>query len=230
MRRQDFRVMSDTSPALKSAVFSRAEETANAITHGCGLLLSLVGAVYLIPRAAASGGIGWIVACGVYALSLAAVYTASTLSHALIESPRLALYRRLDQALIYILIIATYTPLSVAYLRGAWWSTFLGLLWTIALLGFVFKLVSGHRVEIVALATYVALGWLPVLSAPTMMQVAPPPTLWWILIGGLCYTFGTVFLFCDKRVRYFHAVWHIFVLAGSSFHFFAILRIAETVN
>ena len=222
--------MSDAHNSQESAVFCQAEETANAITHGSGMLLSVVGAACLIPRAVASGGIGLIVACSIYVLALTAVYAASTVSHTFIESPRLALYRRLDQGFIYILIIATYTPVSVAYLHGAGWSTFLGLLWTIALFGFVFKLVSGHRLEIVALTSYVALGWLPIVSAPTLIRVAPSSVLWWMLIGGLCYTVGTIFLFCDKRVRHFHAIWHMFVIAGSGFHFFAILHIAGTAG
>jgi len=222
--------MSDAQQSHNSTVFCQAEETANAITHGIGMLLSLAGAVFLILRVVSSGRVVLIVACSVYALALVAVYTTSTLSHTFTESRQLPLLRRLDQAFIYVLIVATYTPLSVAYLHGVWWWTFLGLMWMIALIGLVFKLVSAHRVEFVALASYVMLGWMPIMAAPALIHIAPPRALWWILIGGLCYTIGTVFLFCDKRVRHFHAIWHMFVIAGSSFHFFVIVHIVSTLT
>lgn len=222
--------MAEEEAARRSGVFHPGEEKVNAVTHGMGMLLSIVGAVVLMLRVVPTGRGGLIAACGAYALALVAVYTTSTLSHAFSQPWLLRLLRRLDQGFIYLLIVATYTPISVAYLHGVWWSAFLGLMWTIAFTGFVFKQVSAHRVAIVAIGSYVVLGWMPVIAAPAVIKAAPPFVLQWILIGGLCYTFGTVFLLFDKLVRHFHAVWHLLVIAGSSFHFFAILFIASTAG
>jgi hemolysin III len=202
------------------------DEIANSITHGIGLALSLVGAVALVMIAARTGDTRAIVGCLVYSASLVAVYAASTLSH-LFWQPRLRrVFRMLDQGCIYLLIAGTYTPLSLRYLRDGYWWILLATMWTIAIVGFCSKVFLAHRVESVATIAYVAMGWLPVLAAKPMIAVAPTRCLWMMLIGGLCYTVGTLFLTFDRKALYLHAMWHICVIAGSAVHYFAILQYA----
>lgn len=210
--------------ATRLAVFDRwrVEEKINSVTHALGLLLSLVGFELLLVRTSRLGDALQIAGCLIYASALVAVYAASTLSHSF-EQPRLRrLFRILDQAFIFLLIAGTFTPLSLTYLRdGAWWWLF-GLVWTIALGGFISKAVFAHRVDTVSTALHVTLGWLPVLAIKPMLAAVPGGLLWSMLYGGLCYTLGIYFLMRDDRYPYFHAVWHLLVIAGSAFHFWGI--------
>ena len=206
-----------------SPLAQRSEEPINAVTHGLGLLLSIAGAWWLCDAAAHSGDVARMTTCGVYAASLVAVYLFSTLSH-MFESPRPRhVLRVLDQAFIYFLIVGTYTPVAVEYLQGGLNPTLLIVMWGIALVGFLSKTVVRHRIESISTASYLLLGWLPVLSVPAAWLRMPPPAIWLFVAGGLCYTFGVIFLLYDRRVRYFHAMWHLFVMAGSASHFAAIL-------
>lgn len=211
------------SHTLRVELRSIAEETANMITHGLGFLLSLVAAVVLMTTVVLHGDTWRIVGCGLYATSLVLVYLMSTLSHSFTQAHRRRFYRILDQGCIYLLIVGTYTPFALAYLRTVPWLAFLGLMWAIALTGFFSKVLYAHRVEKVSIIACLVLGWMPVISAPTLMGLADPTGLWWMLFGGLCYTVGTVFLVLDYLRIYFHAVWHLFVIAGSTWHFLAIL-------
>lgn len=206
------------------AALSPSEEFANWLTHGCGTLASIMGAIVLIS-AAAQTSLNWMVAgCTIYAGTLVAVYAASTLSHAVRHPPLRSLFRRVDQALIYLLIAGTYTPFGLTYLcDGSWW-LLLTAMWGVALVGFCSKLLFAHRVEAVSIATYVLLGWLPVMAFGRVAEVVPPAAVLWILAGGMCYTLGTIFLACDGKVRYFHAVWHLLVVAGSTCHFLLMLH------
>lgn len=202
---------------------SPSDELVNAVTHAVGLALSLIGALVMAAAVAANGGTWRVIGCGVYLASLVAVYAMSTLSHTA-QSPKWkSLFRRLDQGFIYLLIAATYTPFSLAYLRsGVWWAL-LAAMWAVALFGFAAKVFFAHRVEAVSIVSYLVLGWMPIVAAPTMIRVMPIGAFWWGLSGGICYTLGTLFLMNDDRVPHFHAVWHVCVIAGSACHFFAIL-------
>ncbi len=202
------------------------DEIANSITHGIGLALSVVGAAVLIVAAVRTGGLREVLGCSIYGASLVAVYAASTLSH-VVQQPRLRRrFRMLDQGCIYLLIAGTYTPLALQYLRNGYWWVLLAVMWTIAVAGFFSKVILAHRVEAVATILYVLMGWLPVLAAKPMIAAAPAACLWMMLVGGLCYTVGTIFLTFDRKALYLHAVWHIFVIAGSTVHYFAILHYA----
>ncbi len=202
---------------------SSVEEFVNRITHGAGLVLSIVGAIVLVVCAASLGDAWRVVGCSVYAMALIAVYTASTLSHSFSSSRMRHLFRILDQGLIYLLIAATYTPFALAFLRHGWWWLLLGLIWTIAIFGFLSKVLFAHRVEAVSIWIYLLLGWMPCIAGWPLIEAVPASGLWWIVIGGLCYTIGTVFLIFDEKVFHFHAVWHLCVIAGSTCHFLAIL-------
>jgi hemolysin III len=208
----------------------REEEKVNGATHALGLLLSVVGFELLLVRAFRFADAWQIAGCIVYASALVAVYAASTLSHAF-NHPRLRrLFRILDQAFIFLLIAGTFTPLSLTYLRsGAWWLLF-GVVWCIALAGFLSKAVFAHRVDAVSTALHVTLGWLPVLAFKPMLAVVPGGLLWSMFYGGICYTAGTFFLMRDERFPYFHAVWHLLVIAGSAFHFWGIYWYCATAT
>jgi hemolysin III len=201
---------------------SVAEEIINSVTHGVGLILSLAGGVILLTRVLAQPD-GWRLAgCGIFATALVAVYAASTLSHAIAQPAWRRAFRILDQGCIYLLIAGTYTPFALEYVRfGRWWWFFV-VMWAAALVGFLSKLLFAHRINAVTIWSYVVLGWLPVFPTWAYLDLVPWGALVWILVGGLCYTAGTVFLVLDRRHLHFHAIWHLFVVAGSVCHFSAV--------
>ena len=219
-------------PQRTSAVWDRApvEERLNVLTHAVGFVLSLLGAAALAVTVLQHGDAWRIAGCMVYVASLVGVYAASTLSHSCRTPHRKVFFRALDQAFIYLLIVATYTPFSLAYLRSGPWWLLLGAMWAVALFGFFAKLFFFHRVNAVSIWLYLALGWLPIVSATSLVGVVPAAALWWMLIGGICYTLGTVFLIYDQRVLHFHALWHVCVIAGSTCHFLAILLFVAPVG
>jgi hemolysin III len=210
--------------ALTGTTFrlSQSEELANSITHGIGLVLSLVGAV-VMTTVYGSDDPWRIAGCSVYLTSLIAVYAMSTLSHCIQDPRRRSFYRALDQGSIYLLIAATYTPFSMAYLHtGPWW-VLLGLVWLVALWGFLSKVLLRHRVEAVSMWPCVILGAMPFVAIPTLLGMLSLAALWWMLFGVACYVTGLWFWLNDRKVRHFHAVWHLLVIAGSMSHFMGIL-------
>jgi len=212
-----------TSPLGVCRGRTAVEELANAVTHGIGLALAVVGAVLMVLSVWRYGDAWRMVGCGVYLASLIAVYAMSTLSHGCTSPRWKARFRALDQGFIYFLIAATYTPFSLAYLRtGPWW-LLLGVIWAVAIWGFLTKVVFTRRVEAVSVWPCLMLGWMPAVSVPSMLELVPATAFWWMLAGGVCYTVGTIFLTLDEKVRHFHAVWHLLVIAGSTCHFLAIL-------
>jgi hemolysin III len=198
------------------------EEIANVITHGIGLLLSIAGFVVLLVLAALRGTAWHIVACSIYGATLICLYAASTLYHAVI-SPRVKRALRIfDHSAIYLLIAGTYTPFLLVSLRGPWgWSLF-GVIWGLALAGVLFKFWFVERFAILSTAVYIAMGWLVVIAAKPVITHLPLTAIIWLLAGGLAYTGGVIF-FAAKRIPYSHAIWHLFVLAGSICHYFAVL-------
>lgn len=201
-----------------------SDEFLNTLTHGFGAILAVFGARLMLGSFAAQGDKWIVTACGVYLFSLVGVYAMSTLSHAAMTPKWKYVFRQLDQGFIYLLIVATYTPFSLAYLDGAIWNVLLGVMWTVALVGFTSKVFFAHRVDCVSVASPLLLGWAPAVALPTLFQHAPPGALDLILGGGVCYTVGTVFLIYDGCVKHFHAVWHLCVIAGSAFHFYGLLN------
>jgi len=210
-----------TIPTSPSQLSSN-EEFENFVTHGIGLVLSLAGVAVMV--AVLGNGDSWRVAgCSIYLASLIGVYLMSTLSHTF-ESPRLrSFFRALDQGTIYLLIAATYTPFSMAYLHSTFWFVLLAIVWTVAFWGFFSKVFFSHRLESVSMWPCIVLGGIPFVSLPALMGVVSIAALWWMLLGIACYTFGLVFWMNDHRVRHFHAVWHVLVIAGSTCHFVGIL-------
>lgn len=199
------------------------EEMANTLTHGFGVLISLLASVALMATIFARGTVGQMIGCGVYCLSLIGVYAMSTMSHAIQQPERKRLYRMLDQGVIYLLIAGTYTPIVVSYMPPiAWCWVVFSLMWTVAISGFVSKVFWAHRIEKVAIYIYVLLGWVPVSISYPMVSVMPAELFAGMFLGGVFYTVGTYFLLNDHKRPFNHAIWHILVIAGSASHFAAI--------
>ncbi len=211
-----------TSEFLDLGDFRPVGEGLNFLTHALGLLLSLAAAVVLMRAVWNCGDRPLIIGCGVYAASLVAVYGASTLSHAF-HRPRLRhLFRTLDQVCIFFLIAGSFTPWALTYYREGWGAVLLSALWVLALCGAMFKLLV-KGLNNVATAGYVLLGWLPILATKQILERVPPAALAWLVGGGVLYTLGTWFLSRDIRFPYFHAVWHLFVIAASACHFAGVM-------
>jgi hemolysin III len=211
--------LEDRSPAVKVP----GAEIVNAVSHGVGLALSIVGATILIAGAQLQGDAYRLAGCTIFAATLIAVYAASTLSHIPFSPRPRHLFRSLDQGFIYLLIVGTGTPFALTYLRTGWWFLFYGVMWTLALCGFVSKALFSHRVERVATWAYLLLGWVSIATLPSLARAAPVAVWLGVLLGGLFYTCGTLFLARDDKHRYYHAIWHLFVGAGSACHFLTIL-------
>jgi hemolysin III len=194
---------------------------ANAITHGIGALLAVAGAVYLIA-ASTRGGAWHIVCCSVFAGTLVLVYVCSTLYHSLVRTRARHVFQVLDHASIYLLIAGTYTPFTLLSLRGRLgWFVF-GVEWALAVAGVVFKSFAVDRFEVASALVYLFQGWFVVFAARPLLHAIGWHGIAWLGAGGLAYTLGIVF-FAFDRLRYFHAAWHVFVLAGSIAHYVAIL-------
>jgi hemolysin III len=194
---------------------------ANAITHGIGAAFALAGAVYLIS-ASMRGTIWQAASCAVFASTLVLVYLCSTLYHSLVRTRARHLFRILDHSSIYLLIAGTYTPFTLVSLRGPVGWLLFGVVWGLALAGVVFKCFAVDRFALASALVYLFQGWFVVFAARPLLQAIGWHGMMWLGAGGLAYTLGIVFFALD-RLRYFHAAWHIFVLAGSVAHYFAIL-------
>jgi hemolysin III len=193
----------------------------NAITHGIGAILAVAGAIYLI--AASTRGSAWVVAsCTVFSATLVLVYVCSTLYHSLVRTRARHVFQVLDHSAIYLLIAGTYTPFTLVSLHGTLgWSVF-AVEWALAIAGVIFKSFAVGRFAIASALVYLFQGWFGVFAARALTQAIGTHGVAWLAAGGLAYTLGIVFFALD-RLRYFHAAWHIFVLAGSIAHYVAIL-------
>lgn len=194
---------------------------ANAITHGIGAALAVVGGIYLIA-ASTHGTIWQLVGCSVFAVTLVLVYLCSTLYHSLVRTRARHVFQVLDHAAIYLLIAGTYTPFTLVSLRGPVGWTLFGVVWGLAAAGVIFKSFAVDRYQVASALVYLFQGWFVVVAARPLVEAIGWRGIMWLGAGGLSYTLGIVFFALDRR-RYFHAAWHLFVLAGSAAHYFAIL-------
>jgi hemolysin III len=203
------------------------EEIANAITHGLGLAGAAVAAPLLVTAAVRRGDAWQVLGAAVFAATLLLMYLASTLYHACPAARRAAAKRRLrtlDHAAIYLLIAGTYTPFLLGPMRGPWGWGLLAAEWTLAVLGVAAKVRFGFRWPRLSTGVYLAMGWLAVVALRPLVAGVGPRGVAWLLAGGLCYTAGVAFYATDWRLRYGHAVWHLFVAGGSACHVWAALR------
>ena len=202
---------------------SRAEELANSLSHGLGLLAALFGVPWLVADAARRGDAAFIAGVSLFSATVLLLYLTSTLYHALPTGRAKRVFRILDHASIFLLIAGTYAPFTLGVLRGPWgWSLF-GIVWSLAIAGIALKASGRVSHPIFSTGIYLLMGWLVVVAIDPMFAAVPPAGLLWLLAGGLFYTTGVAFFALDSWVPYAHPIWHLFVLAGTACHYFAIL-------
>ncbi len=198
------------------------EEIASALTHGLGAAAALAGGAVLITLAALYGD-GWqLSAAIVFGITLLLLYVASTLYHAIQHPVVKGRLKVFDHCAIYLLIAGTYTPFTLIGLRDTvgWW--LFAVIWALAFFGVIFKLFYTGRFELISTLVYIAMGWLIVVAAKPVMNALDPWTFGWLLGGGVAYTLGT-FFYHRPKMQYSHAVWHMFVIAGSVCHYIAVM-------
>ena len=202
--------------------YSFLEEIFNSITHGLGILLSIAALVLLIVFASLYGSAKHIVSCTIFGTTLILLYTASTLYHSLRKPHAKKVLKIIDHSCIYTLIAGTYTPFMLVVIRGALgWSIFV-LMWALTIAGISYKIFFAHRFKIISTIAYLLMGWIIIFVIKPLVDGLPIGGILWLIAGGLAYTLGTIF-YLGKKIPYNHAIWHLFVLAGSTCHFFAVL-------
>ncbi len=201
--------------------YPRSEEIANRLTHGVGALLGVAGLVLMVVASARHGDAWHVVSTAIFGTTLVLLYTASTAYHSVEGEKLRLLLRKFDHAAIFLLIAGTYTPFVLVTLRGVWgWSLF-GVVWGLAVVGVALKFWFAGRFELVSTLIYVAMGWLVMIAIKPLMAALSADGMKLLVAGGLCYTGGAGF-YLWKRLPYHHAIWHLFVLAGSSCHWAAV--------
>lgn len=204
--------------------YPQREELANTVTHGVGAVVSLVAGVALIALAAMGGDPWRIVGASVFSASLVLLYTASAVYHGAPGGPAKFRLEIADHCAIFVLIAGTYTPFTLVSLRGAWgWGLF-SVIWGLAVAGVALKLVFATRFALLSTLIYIAMGWLVVVAAGPMIQALPLTTLLLLVAGGVTYTAGTLF-YHNHRIPFAHAIWHLFVIAGSALHYLAVATV-----
>ena len=201
--------------------YSVTEEIAHTISHGLGMLLSIAGLAIMLGFSSANGDIWHVISSSIYGTTLILLFASSTLYHGT-RNPKLKpVYQKLDHAAIYLLIAGTYTPFLLVNLRGPWGWSLLGFIWTVALFGVLFEFIKWKPFKRLSLALYLGMGWVALIAVDPMLKLVDTGGLVLLLIGGLTYSLGVIF-YVWHRLSFNHAIWHLFVLAGSAFHFFAI--------
>lgn len=197
-------------------------ERFNSMTHLAGAGLAVVGAAWLVTQAALVGDPWKIVSFSIYGAMLVALYVASTLYHSVRGRAKVIL-QKLDHCSIYLLIAGSYTPFALVSLRGPWGWSLLGAVWTLALIGIVQEIWFAKGQRVLSLVIYVVMGWLALLAVSPLWDALTSTGFAWLAAGGILYSVGIVFYVADRRWRHSHGVWHLFVLGGSSCHFFTVL-------
>lgn len=202
--------------------FSKKEEIANSITHGIGVALSIAALVVLIVFSSLYGNVWHIVSFTLYGTSMVLLYTSSTLLHSFPEGKVKDFFEIMDHSSIYFFIAGTYTPFLFVVVEGALGWTIFGIVWGIAIAGTVFKSFFAKKYLFTSTAMYVVMGWFIVFAWKPLTEVLPSEAIQLLVIGGLLYTVGSIF-YVWRAFPFHHAVWHVFVLAGTIFHFFCVL-------
>jgi len=202
---------------------SQPEEFANSLSHGIGLIAAIVGAPFLIIHAMRHGDTKFIVGTSVFAVVTILLYLASTLYHILPIGKIKRVFNVIDHSIIFLLIAGTYTPFTLGVLRGAWGWTLFGIVWGLALVGVTLKAFNKASHPILSTGLYLLMGWIVVIAIHPLVTRMPTAGLLWLVAGGLFYTAGVAFYATDSRLQYGHLIWHLFVLAGTACHYFAVL-------
>jgi hemolysin III len=202
--------------------YQLGEEIANSVTHGVGAVLAIAGSVVLVVMAALHGTVWHVVGCAVFGGTLVVLYTASTLYHSIPHARARSVLQVLDHTAIYLLIAGTYTPFMLVTLRGPWGWSLLGVVWAVAVAGISLHTTSlGRRMHILRVVLYIIMGWVGIVAFRPLVVTLGATGTGLVLAGGVAYTAGVAF-YASKR-RYSHAIWHVFVLAGSALHYTAVL-------
>ena len=202
---------------------SQREEISNSFSHGVGLVAALVGTPFLIMHALRIGDAGFIVGTSVFSMSMILLYLASTLYHAWPIGKAKRCFRIIEHSVIFILIAGTYTPLTLGVLRGAFGWTLFGVIWSLAIAGVALKAFYKTAHPILSTGLYLLMGWLIVIAVVPLFARMSTAGLFWLVAGGLSYTAGVAFFATDSRLKYGHLIWHLFVIAGTTCHYFMVL-------
>ena len=207
----------------RSRAQTRGEEFANSLSHGVGLALAVAALPILVHGATLRGGAAGVVGASLFAGTAVVLYFVSTLYHAMPAGRAKLWLNRLDHASIYLFIAGSYMPFLLGVLRGAWGWALFGVVWAAAALGIVSKLLDRLKHPLWSTGLYVAMGWVALIAVAPLVERMSASGLAWLVAGGLSYTAGAVVFLFDSKLRYAHFVWHLFVIGGSSCHFFAAL-------
>ena len=201
--------------------YSTGEEIANSITHGIGVLLAIIGLVAMLITAGANGSASHVVSSSIFGATLILLYLASTLYHSIPGMRIKRVLKTLDHSAIFLLIAGTYTPFVMVSLRGAWgWSLF-GTIWGLAIVGIIIQLTPLAKIKTLSVGLYLAMGWVAIIAVKPMVAALNLSGFTLLLLGGITYSIGVIF-YVWKKLPYGHAIWHLFVLGGSIFHFFTV--------
>ncbi|HQB97767.1 MAG: hemolysin III family protein [Candidatus Cloacimonadaceae bacterium] len=203
---------------------SLGEEIANSITHGVGVVLSIAALVILVIYAARISDTWKIVSFSIYGATMIALFLSSTLYHAFHQPYVKRFFRILDHSSIFLLIAGTYTPVTIGAMRGGWGWTLFGVIWGLTLVGIILKIFAMSKLKWVSTVVYLLMGWIVIIAIKPLLASVPKGFLAWMLAGGAAYSFGVIF-YIAKKMPYHHALWHLFVLAGSICHFFGMLTL-----
>ncbi|MBT1248607.1 MULTISPECIES: hemolysin III family protein [unclassified Thermosipho (in: thermotogales)] len=204
--------------------YSLSEEIANAITHGIGALIALFGLVWLIVYASMSGGVLKIVSFTIFGVTLFLLYLISTLYHGISYRKAKAIFEIMDHSAIFLLIAGTYTPFLLLVISGRLGWILFSIMWVLATIGIIFKVFFVKEYMIISTLIYIAMGWMIVFFIRNLWVNFNRQGIILLFLGGLAYTIGTIF-YMYRKIKFHHMIWHLFVILGSIFHYFAVLSI-----
>jgi len=203
---------------------SLKEEVANAITHGIGVGLAIAALVILVVFAARISDTWKVVSFSIYGATMIILFLSSTLYHSFPQPYLKRFFRIMDHSSIFLLIAGTYTPVTIGSMRGGWGWTLFGVIWGLTIVGIILKIFAMSKLKWLSIVVYLMMGWIILIAIKPLVAVVTSRFLIWILAGGLAYSLGIIF-YVARKLPFHHAVWHLFVLAGSICHFFAMLSL-----
>ncbi|WP_285350801.1 hemolysin III family protein [Pseudomonas sp. ME-P-057] len=198
-------------------------EKFNAWTHLVGAILATIGAIWMLVVATMTGDIWKIISVAVYGVALVLLYSASTVYHS-VRGRAKVLMQKVDHFSIYLLIAGSYTPFCLVTLHGPWGWTLFGIVWALAIIGILQEIKPRSEARVMSIVIYAVMGWIVLVAVKPLMAALGMAGFVWLALGGVFYTVGIIFFAFDTRVRHFHGIWHLFVIAGSLLHFVAITR------
>ena len=207
---------------IQQRFYSNKEERINILSHGFGLILSIIALIFLLLRALENGNSIYIFSLTIFGLSLILLYTASTLYHSTQEPVARSRYRTLDMIAIYVLIAGSYTPYALVMLKGVEGWRLFGIMWLIAFVGAIWKIFTTGRYNVVSTLLYLCMGYICLFYINPLLAKLPYEGLVWLISGGAAYTIGVFFYAMDDKIPYNHAIWHACVLFGSFSHFMSV--------